>query len=743
MSIASVSHRYVLGGICHGSLCYVDENTAVWAAGGNMVVTNLENLKQKFIPIPGGIRHLTVSSDHRIIAVAGGEGVTQWEVAGWRRRKLVVGPNGEKDFVCVAFSSDGKYLVGVEPTGGLLMWSWERGKVVGGFQFPVTEEEMQQQVELAVEDRDVCFLVGGKCYRGICGEAGVWSAEQAGDKNVSYSATLWISATETTGARLALGTTHGEIHVLSGWNIVHRIKDSRIGAITSLLGIGRGFAVAGSDGNEVILYDESERLNVREVKRVPIGEGATPWITGSGVDRAIWVVRAGGIWKFNIGETKGPGAEEASPPTLLIPGFHTASITSLDLCTRKPILMTCASDRTVRIYNYETHQMIIERTFSEELWSVALHPSGLWCLIVGGDKIRICTILDGELRINREIGVRGCRECRFSNGGHLFATTHTNIINLYHTYTFDLYTTLKGHTQRINSLQWSEDDRFLVSAGAEGAVYCWDVRDGRRVNEHVVKGNCYTSAVGGDGGGRMWCCGSDSTVKEVTESTVSVEWPSDVALTQIALSHDKKMLFTGTATGAIRALKFPLSSRPEEFQEHAAHSAPVTKLRISYDDQYLFSSAADGTVYCFRIAGGEKGVRTERNMAWADEILITKSDLEERQLLTSELNHQLTELQLEHEYQLRLCDMTYNEKLKEVTERYSGELEALKITLNNVRAEKDKEEVRREEERSMALDKHKEQVHKRSTTSNLWISTKSFSLRRRGLKGCRHRGKPS
>lgn len=55
------------------------------------------------------------------------------------------------------------------------------------------------------------------------------------------------------------------------------------------------------------------------------------------------------------------------------------------------------------------------------------------------------------------------------------------------------------------------------------------------------------------------------------------EIPSDVTLTQVVLSRSGRMLFAGTNTGAIRSYKFPLTT-PGEWQEHQAHSAPITKV---------------------------------------------------------------------------------------------------------------------------------------------------------------------
>lgn len=45
-----------------------------------------------------------------------------------------------------------------------------------------------------------------------------------------------------------------------------------------------------------------------------------------------------------------------------------------------------------------------------------------------------------------------------------------------------------------------------------------------------------------------------------------------------------------------------------------------------------------------------------------------------------ELKTRVEELKMENEYQLRLKDMNYNEKLKELTEKFIQEMEVLKTT---------------------------------------------------------------
>ena len=129
------------------------------------------------------------------------------------------------------------------------------------------------------------------------------------------------------------------------------------------------------------------------------------------------------------------------------------------------------------------------------------------------------------------------------------------------------------------------------------------------------------------------------------------------------------------------------------YQEHSAHISGVSQIRFSHDDEYLFTIGQDGTMFIFRIASKAERVHIDRDNQLSDEILITKSDIAERQNIITDLSRQIDEIKLEHEYQLRLKDMNYGDKLKGVTEEYSEKIESEKIITTDLRLSKDQDEI--------------------------------------------------
>lgn len=210
-------------------------------------------------------------------------------------------------------------------------------------------------------------------------------------------------------------------------------------------------------------------------------------------------------------------------------------ITGLDVCFRKPIVATCGLDKTIRIWNYLGGNCELLKQFNEEAHSLSVHPSGLHLLVGFTDKLRLMNILMDDIRVFKEFAIKSCKECQFSNGGHLFAAVNGNTIQVFSTYTCDLLANFRGHNGKVKSLFWNSDDSGLISAGMDGAVYQWDLEDAKREGEFVQKGVLYSSALCNHDGNIVYAAGSDRFLKEIefpaSQVCIYRAQPSDIKLT--------------------------------------------------------------------------------------------------------------------------------------------------------------------------------------------------------------------
>jgi len=71
----------------------------------------------------------------------------------------------------------------------------------------------------------------------------------------------------------------------------------------------------------------------------------------------------------------------------------------------------------------------IYREFSEEAFSIALHPSGLYVLVGFSDKLRLMNILIDDIKQFKEFTIRQCKEVMFSNGNRTVNIFFNFIIN--------------------------------------------------------------------------------------------------------------------------------------------------------------------------------------------------------------------------------------------------------------------------------------------------------------------------
>lgn len=84
----------------------------------------------------------------------------------------------------------------------------------------------------------------------------------------------------------------------------------------------------------------------------------------------------------------------------------------------------------------------------------------------------------------------------------------------------------------------------------------------------------------------------------------------------------------------------------------------------------------------------------------------------------AELKTRVEELKMENEYQLRLKDMNYNEKIKELTEKFIQEMESLKTKNQVLKTDKEKEEAKHEEEMADLMEKNTKELQDLESANN-------------------------
>eukprot|EP00003_Mantamonas_plastica_P007526 TRINITY_DN1634_c0_g1_i5.p1 TRINITY_DN1634_c0_g1~~TRINITY_DN1634_c0_g1_i5.p1 ORF type:complete len:1021 (+),score=468.18 TRINITY_DN1634_c0_g1_i5:488-3550(+) len=522
------------------------------------------------------------------------------------------------------------------------------------------------------------------------------SVSKRNGKSQNYLAHAWVS-----DDRVMVGTDAGELVLVEAAEnrsyVTQETNDNH--SIDAIIATQKGFICAGENGM-ISLFDRTEdqfkpnksfsitneNIKIKNLALSPSEE--TLACTLENNQLVVLALSTAELLKSD------------QQLDMLSLNFHADAITGIDTCIRKPLIATCGLDRTVRIWNYVDRTLELEKPFAEEAYSIAFHPSGLFILVGFSDKLRLMNLLMDDIEQFKEITIRGCKECKFSNGGQYFAAVNSNTIQVFNTWTFENIGNMRGHTGKVRSLQWSKDDTMLISAGAEGFVYEWDVSDFKRGNENVKKKCIYTSlALNGEGPNRtVYAVGSDKKLREIRDNMATADEPDipGSAVTQLAMPSSGRMILCGTEDGFIRAVKLPATNTSlSEAVEVQCHTGPVTRMAVSHDDNYLFSVGEDGSLFVLDIK--EKDTRTlssrkEKDVGFANEVLVTKSDLEDKDTIMNELRSKVEELTSHGEYQIRMKELNHTEFIKDMRDNHMHQLEQEKRKFEMLSAEKNEAE---------------------------------------------------
>lgn len=753
MSIAIAQTRHVFGlktGVA-GNIFYQDEATIVYPAGAYCVLYNSDQKLQKFIAVSekgNTMTAIAISPNRRYIAIAekGDEKatVTIYDLHSLRKKKVLTSAEVQStEYVSLAFSPDSKYLIaqGGRPDWTLLYWTWEKSKIMATTRTsnPQGNPAVYQVSFNPQDNTQICVVGNGifKLFRYSEGNLKQFAFQKLEPQN--YLCQAWVS-----DDRVIVGTDSGKLLLFEAgelkneFNLTMAVKkdggnksasasketDSKSSvapSITSIVAFSKGFVCSCGPGTVAWFEktDDKEYFKkAREIKIPADSNSSDPskaeqqLVTSMAVSPSEeqLIVTTDQNQLYHIVLSSAELVKQQGDSTffeLLAQAFHSGQVTGLDVCMRKPLVATCSTDRSIRVWNYENCNLELYKEFAEEAYSIALHPSGLYVCVGFSDKLRLMNLLIDDIRTFKEFPIRGCKECSFSHGGHFFAAVNSTVISIYSSTTFENISNLKGHIGKVRSVVWTADDSKIVSCGMDGAVYEWDPVNGKRINESVLKSCSYAGVAVTPDGKTTFAVGSDKTIKEISDSTILRDVPlEDATLSAVALSHSGRMLFAGTADGTLRSLKFPLTV-PGEWQELQGHGKQILKMKITFDDLYLVTVSEDSTVMMWKIQDREgRTLKREKDIGWAEEILITKSDLEDKNATMRELQQRVEELKMENDYQLRLKDMNYNDKIKELTEKFIQEMESLKTKNQVLKTDKDKEESKHEEKIAELMDKH-------------------------------------
>ncbi|XP_025850085.1 echinoderm microtubule-associated protein-like 4 isoform X3 [Vulpes vulpes] len=262
---------------------------------------------------------------------------------------------------------------------------------------------------------------------------------------------------------------------------------------------------------------------------------------------------------------------------------HTDELWGLATHPFKDLLLTCAQDRQVCMWNSVDHRLEWTRLVDEPGHCADFHPSGT--VVAIGTHSGRWFVLDAETRDLVSIHTDGNEQLsvmRYSVDGTLLAVgSHDNFIYLYvvseNGRKYSRHGKCTGHSSYITHLDWSPDNKYIMSNSGDYEILYWDIPSGCKLIRN--RSDCkdtdwttYTCVLGFQVFG-VWPEGSDGT-----------------DINALVRSHNRKVIAVADDFCKVHLFQYPCSKAKAPSHKYSAHSSHVTNVSFTHNDSHLIST---------------------------------------------------------------------------------------------------------------------------------------------------------
>ncbi|XP_053239293.1 echinoderm microtubule-associated protein-like 4 isoform X10 [Podarcis raffonei] len=262
---------------------------------------------------------------------------------------------------------------------------------------------------------------------------------------------------------------------------------------------------------------------------------------------------------------------------------HTDELWGLATHPFKDLFLTCAQDGQVCMWNSADHTLEWTRLVEEPGHCADFHPSGT--VVAIGTHSGRWFVLDAETRDLVSIHTDGNEQLsvmRYTVDGTLLAVgSHDNFIYLY-TVTengrkYSRYGKCTGHSSYITHLDWSPENKYIMSNSGDYEILYWDIPAGCKLMRNRseckdIDWTTYTCVLGFQVFG-VWPEGSDGT-----------------DINALIRSHNRKVIAVADDFCKVHLFQYPCSKAKAPSHKYSAHSSHVTNVSFTHNDSHLIST---------------------------------------------------------------------------------------------------------------------------------------------------------
>uniref|UniRef100_A0A8B9SES0 Echinoderm microtubule-associated protein-like 4 n=1 Tax=Apteryx owenii TaxID=8824 RepID=A0A8B9SES0_APTOW len=237
----------------------------------------------------------------------------------------------------------------------------------------------------------------------------------------------------------------------------------------------------------------------------------------------------------------------------------------------------------VCMWNSVDHTLEWTRLLDEPGHCADFHPSGM--VVAIGTHSGRWFVLDAETRDLVSIHTDGNEQLsvmRYSVDGTLLAVgSHDNFIYLYvvteNGRKYSRYGKCTGHSSYITHLDWSPDNKYIMSNSGDYEILYWDIPSGcklirNRSDCKDIDWTTYTCVLGFQVFG-VWPEGSDGT-----------------DINALVRSHNRKVIAVADDFCKVHLFQYPCSKPKAPSHKYSAHSSHVTNVSFTHSDGHLIST---------------------------------------------------------------------------------------------------------------------------------------------------------
>ena len=346
-----------------------------------------------------------------------------------------------------------------------------------------------------------------------------------------------------------------------------------------------------------------------------------------------------------IGTRGGEIIEIEDKPKIILRGHFDGELWGLCAHPKKDIYYTVGEDKLLGVWDIKTKKMVLKCVLEEKSKTIDCSPD---CkeLAVGCESgnFYIYDTINLKLRYkktNNESQKNAIQILKYSPNGEILAvagidgnnkgTIHIFLYNAKKKY--NLIKKLRGHTSRINHLDYSEDNEYIQSCSSSYELLYHSIENGKQITRISSLSDTKWAT---------WTCIFGWPVQGI--------WPecsSGDDINSCDVDKKRRVIVTGDDFSKVKLFRYPSPVEKAAYYQYNGHSSHVTCVRFMKDNKHVISIGGnDKSIFQFKFILNEEEKKEEKEY---DEI----DENEEENLIDEEnndINFKEEEMQLGDEF---------------------------------------------------------------------------------------------